>query len=126
MEIKINKDIQEYKETIAFGLDARQCVFSVLAAACAVLVYLSLYQIINRSIAGWIAIFSAVPAVLFGFFKVNEMTFERFIIAFVKSNFLFPPKRTFCTPEMREKIRAEQKAKRKQKPAKKKKETDEE
>ena len=36
MEVKVNKDINEYTEAIFFGLSLRQCVFSVLAVLVAV------------------------------------------------------------------------------------------
>ena len=36
MEIKINREIRNYTESVFFGLSLRQCVFSVLAMAVAV------------------------------------------------------------------------------------------
>lgn len=120
MEIKINKDIQEYRETIAFGLDLRQFIFSIFAVACGAGVYILLFQTINASIAGWIAVIAAVPGALLGFFKINDLTFEKFLFAFIKVTFLFPQTRTFCTPETRERLKAEADAKKKPKKAKKK------
>lgn len=113
MEIKINKDIQEYRETIAFGLDVRQFIFCILAVACGAGLYILLFQAINASLAGWIAVIAAVPGALLGFFKINDLTFEKFLFAFVKTNFLFPQTRTFCTPETRERLKAEADAKKK-------------
>mgnify|MGYP001099975689 CR=1 FL=1 len=37
MEVKINKDIREYTESIVLGLSLRQCFFSVLACIIAVI-----------------------------------------------------------------------------------------
>ena len=39
MEIKMNKEILDYKETIFFGLTMRQFIFSLLACAVAVTLY---------------------------------------------------------------------------------------
>ena len=39
MEIKINKEIKEYNETVFFGLSVRQFVFSILACGAAVAIY---------------------------------------------------------------------------------------
>ena len=39
MEIKINKEIHSYKETVYFGLTARQLICSLLAAGTAVGLY---------------------------------------------------------------------------------------
>ena len=42
MEIKINKEIRAYRETLFFGLSVRQFVCSVLAVGAAVALYFSL------------------------------------------------------------------------------------
>ena len=42
MEVKINREIQEYQENIFFGLNLRQLVFSALAIAAAVAIYFGL------------------------------------------------------------------------------------
>ena len=39
MEVKINKDIREFSESIFFGLSLRQFIFSVLACIVAVILY---------------------------------------------------------------------------------------
>lgn len=39
MEIKINKEIRSYKETVYFGLTARQLICSLLAVGTAVGLY---------------------------------------------------------------------------------------
>ena len=39
MEVKINKEIREYSESIFFGLNLRQLIFSLLAMGAAVTVY---------------------------------------------------------------------------------------
>ena len=40
MEIKINKEITDYKEKIFFGLTIRQFIFSLVAVGIAVLLFL--------------------------------------------------------------------------------------
>lgn len=42
MEIKINREIRDYKENIFFGLSLRQLIFSLLACGVAVGIYLGL------------------------------------------------------------------------------------
>ena len=39
MEVKINKEIRQYTESIFFGLSLRQCICSVLACGSAVALY---------------------------------------------------------------------------------------
>ena len=52
MEIRINKEIQDYRESIFFGLSARQLLFSLLAAGTAVLLYLGLHDLARNSSLG--------------------------------------------------------------------------
>ena len=44
MEIKINREIRDYKENIFFGLSLRQLIFSLLACGVAVGIYLGLRE----------------------------------------------------------------------------------
>ena len=44
MEIKVNKEIRDYSETIFFGLSMRQFFFSTIACAVAVLLYFLLKE----------------------------------------------------------------------------------
>ena len=48
MEIKINKEIRTYRETLFFGLSVRQFVCSVLAVGVAVALYFTLSQVLDR------------------------------------------------------------------------------
>ena len=45
MEVRVNKDIKEYKENMFFGLTLRQFIFSVLGCAVAVVLYFALKTI---------------------------------------------------------------------------------
>ena len=44
MEVKINREIRNYTESMFFGLSLRQFVFSLLAVGVAVLLYCGSYQ----------------------------------------------------------------------------------
>lgn len=48
MEIKINKEIRAYCETLFFGLSTRQFVCSVLAVGVAVGLYFGLSRVLDR------------------------------------------------------------------------------
>lgn len=61
MEIKINKEVRDYQESIFFGLSLRQTVFSALAVMVAVGVYFLLRNVISTSEVGWICILAAAP-----------------------------------------------------------------
>ena len=56
MEIKINKEIRSYKETVYFGLTARQLICSLLAVGTAVGLYFALRGVLDREALGWLCI----------------------------------------------------------------------
>ena len=50
MEVKINKEIRQYTESVFFGLSLRQFICSVLACATAVIIYFLLTPILDKGI----------------------------------------------------------------------------
>lgn len=95
MEVKINKDIREFSESIFFGLSLRQFIFSVLACVVAVVLYFVLKPFFGIETLSWVCILGATPFAVLGFVKYNGMTAEKFVMAFIKSEFLIPKKLTF-------------------------------
>lgn len=95
MEVKINKDIREFSESIFLGLSLRQFIFSVLACIVAVILYFVLKPFFGIETLSWVCILGAAPFAILGFVKYNGMTAEKFVIAFIKSEFLIPKKLTF-------------------------------
>ena len=95
MEVKINKDIREFSESIFFGLSLRQFIFSLLACVVAVILYFTLKPHLGLETVSWVCILGAIPFAVLGFVKYNGMTAEQFIIAFIKSEFIIPKRLTF-------------------------------
>ena len=95
MEVKINKEIRQYTESIFFGLSLRQFICSALACMVAVAIYFLLKPILDIGIVSWLCMAGAVPFVLLGFVKYNGMTAEKFLVAWLKSEILTPKKLLF-------------------------------
>ena len=95
MEVKINKEIRNYTESMFFGLSLRQFVFSVLACAAAVIIYFLLRSHLNIEIVSWLCVLGAAPFAALGFIKYNGMTAEKFVWAWIKSEFLMPKQLVF-------------------------------
>ena len=95
MEIKINKEIRNYKETLFFGLSLRQFICLVLAVGVAVALYFALRNVLDRETVSWLCIVGAAPVAVAGFFKYNGMTLEKFVWAFIKSEFLMAGNRVW-------------------------------
>lgn len=90
MEIKINKEIKEYSETVFFGLSLRQCMFSALACILCALAYFGTKDVLGNEITSWLCITAAVPPGLFGFVRFNGMPFEKLAVQFIKTEILTP------------------------------------
>lgn len=95
MEVKINREIRNYTESLFFGLSMRQFIFSVLAVGVTVGIYFSFRDFWGTETVSWICIISAVPFAALGFIHYHGMTAEQFLWAYIKSEFLIPRKLTF-------------------------------
>ena len=90
MEIKVNKEIGNYTESVFFGLSLRQFIFSALACGVAVVLYFLLREHFGIETLSWVCILGAAPFELLGFVKYNGMNAEEFVIAWIKSEILMP------------------------------------
>lgn len=88
MEIKVNKEIKNYKESIFFGLSFRQFLCSALALGAAVGVYFGLSNFLDKETVSWLCIVCAAPIAVTGFFNYNGLNFEKFVWAVIKSEVL--------------------------------------
>ena len=95
MEVKINREIREYQESIFFGLNLRQLIFSVLAVIVAVGIYFGLRGALGTETVSWLCILGAIPFGAMGFVRYNGMTAEQFAMAYVKSEWLMPKRLYF-------------------------------
>ena len=95
MEVKINKEIRNYTESVYFGLSLRQFFFSIMACVVAVILYFIFRPYFGIEILSWICIFGAIPFAALGFIKYNGMNAEEFIIAYIRNEFLTSKKLTF-------------------------------
>ncbi len=95
MEVKINKEIRNYTESMFFGLSLRQFIFSVLACGVAMGLYFLLRPRFGTETLSWVCILGAFPFAAMGFIKYNGMTAEQFVWAWIKSEFLMPKKLMF-------------------------------
>ena len=90
MEVKINREIRDYQESIFFGLNLRQLIFSILAIGVAVGIYFGLNDILGTETVSWMCVLGAAPFAAMGFIRYNGMSAEQFIAAYIKSEWLMP------------------------------------
>ena len=95
MEVKVNKEIRNYTESMFFGLSLRQCIFSVLAIGVAVGIFFGLRGHLGTETVSWVCILGAAPFGAMGFITYHGMTAEQFVWAWIKSEFIMPKRLTF-------------------------------
>ena len=97
MEVRINKEIQEYTESVFFGLSLRQTIFSALAIAVAIILYFVLKPYLGVETLSWVCILAAFPFALLGFVKYHGMNAEQFFVVWFRSAIL-EPRHYVCKP----------------------------
>ena len=95
MEVKINKEIRNYTESVYFGLSLRQFIFSILACGMAVVLYFIFRPYFGIETLSWLCILGAAPFAAIGFIKYNGMNAEEFVLAYIRSEWLTPKELTF-------------------------------
>lgn len=95
MEVKINKEIRDYTESVYFGLSLRQFIFSILACGMAVVLYFVFRPYLGIETLSWLCILGAAPFAAIGFIKYNGMNAEEFLLAYIRSEFLTPKELVF-------------------------------
>ena len=90
MEVKINREIRGYTESMFFGLSMRQFIFSVLALGIAVGIFFLLKPYFGTETVSWLCILGAAPFAALGFVSYHGMPAEKFLWAWLRSELLEP------------------------------------
>lgn len=73
MEVKINREIRNYTESMFFGLSMRQFIFSVLACGVAVGLYFILRPYFGVETLSWMCILGAGRVKIFSHFSLQAL-----------------------------------------------------
>ena len=95
LEVKINREIRNYTESMSFGLSMRQFIFSALAILVAVGLYFLLKPHFGTETVSWMCILGAAPFAALGFITYHGMTAEQFLWAWLRSELLEPKELRF-------------------------------
>ena len=87
IEIRIPKEIKTYREKLFFGLTLRQCICTAIALGICVPLYIFGNRFLPQEAVSWAVMVIAVPIMLTGFFRYNDMTFEQFAGEMFRFNF---------------------------------------
>lgn len=75
-EIKINKEIRDYTESIFFGLSLRQSIFSIIACIIATGIYFLFNDKLGTEMTSWLCMLGAAPFAALGFIRFQGMYTE--------------------------------------------------
>lgn len=87
IEIRIPKEIKNYREKLFFGLTLRQSVCAGIALIICVPLYIFGNRFLPEEAVSWAVIILALPLMFTGFFSYNDMTFEKFAAELARSYF---------------------------------------
>ena len=95
MEVKINREIRNYTESMFFGLSMRQFVFAVIGVGAAVGMYFVLRPFFGTETLSWMCMLCAAPFMAMGFITYYGMTADQFALLWIRSKFIEPQKVKF-------------------------------
>lgn len=104
MEIRINREVRDYRETIFFGLSARQFGCSLGAVAVAVGAYFLFREAAGKETASWVCMLCAAPLAAAGFFRFNGLPLERLLWAIFKTRVLLAGRRVYRSENLYDQI----------------------
>ena len=94
IEIRIPKEIKNYREKLFFGLTLRQCICAGISLAICVPLYIWGHHFLPQEAISWIVVFIAAPLMFTGFFRYNDMAFEQFAVEVIHF-YASPQKRVY-------------------------------
>lgn len=97
IEVKLPREIRDFKSKVIFNLTLRQIISLVLALAINIPSYIFLRGKIGEDLAGWIILIISFPIFLVGFIKKDGMDYEKYFLIMIRFYFLTPRVRKYKT-----------------------------
>lgn len=104
IEVRIPKEIRDFKEKLFFGLTLRQTICTVIAIAICVPLYFWGKDYMSKDTLNWALLIVSLPLLLLGFVTYNGLTAEQLFIAWLKMQ-LNPQKRLYKQESIYDQIR---------------------
>ncbi len=84
LEVRVPKEITEYKEKILFGLSIRQLFSFIIALLVGFSAYYISFKFFGKDVASYVVILITMPIFAFGFFKKDGFPFEKYIFIILR------------------------------------------
>lgn len=96
INVRVPKDIRKFKGRF-YGFTVREIVCIVLAIAICVPTYIFGRNYVKEDELEWAILFIAAPFAFIGFYSKNGLPFEKYIIAILKHQLIFPQRTLYKT-----------------------------
>lgn len=80
LEVKIPKEIMEYREKLIFGMGIRQLICVLIALVLGIFTFFCTMPLIGSDLAGYLVLAELMPIMGVGFLRINGFTFERYVL----------------------------------------------
>lgn len=67
-------------------------------------VYFSLHSVLGTAEIGWVCVLCAFPFALGGFFQYNGITLEQFLLAYIRTELIYPHRLVFKSDNLYAKL----------------------
>lgn len=86
IEVRIPKEITEYKEKVIFGLSIRQLIFFTLTIILSIGSYFIMTKKLGLTMdsASYVIIFQSLPLLAVGFIRINGFPFEKYALLVIR------------------------------------------
>ncbi|MDU2702517.1 MAG: PrgI family protein [Veillonella sp.] len=80
VEVRVPKEITEYREKIIFGLSIRQLLCTLVAIIIAIPSYIFLSKYLGSEITGYVVMILVIPVLAIGFIRPKGLNFEKIAV----------------------------------------------
>jgi len=84
LEVKIPKEITDYREKIIFGMSGRQLLCAAISVIICTITYIAVNKFIGDDLAGYLVLAEAMPIMGVGFVRINGFVFEKYMMIIIR------------------------------------------
>lgn len=84
LEVKIPKEITEYREKLVFGMGIRQLICVSIACFFGIITFFCTRPLIGSDLAGYLVFAELMPIMGIGFVRINGLNFEKYIMIIIR------------------------------------------
>ncbi|MBE6065918.1 PrgI family protein [Clostridium cochlearium] len=95
IEVRIPKEITEYKAKQMFGFNLRESISIVFSIGVSFIAYNVLKQSMSLQDVTSVLVLLDAPILMFGFTYIKDLPLERFILLYILNKFINPANRTY-------------------------------